>query len=334
MKQKLLLLAAILCSATSYGQMKTVEYQYSDNTFSVSQQAKQLSNTTTGRIFYNRLRAFDSFNRASLQPYLSRNEFYRFLEQMDGLPAIAQMNGYGDQVKAVEVFTMNIKNLSRVSNDDDYRYKLYEVSAPMFKVIDESWGSDIVDAVVRESYLRLYDYVGLKQRSGSREYAYISNYLIMDPVKTNESLGQCTYTVKIDEPVLKKDNVEIFFSDLALFKKISQKYNGNLLQGPVPAWQAYKDESNVVRSLLMAYEGKKDIAAYYSYMYNLKEYGNPATVQQNLFKDNKWYVWVFRNGVLYYSYMALPCSGENMLTVYEERPVMGVEDPMADGNSY
>ncbi|MCB0697800.1 MAG: hypothetical protein KDC07_10570, partial [Chitinophagaceae bacterium] len=52
-----------------------------------------------------------------------------------------------------------------------------------------------------------------------------------------------------------------------------------------------------------------------------------ATVQQNLHKDMNWFVWVFRNGVLYYSYMAVPCADLNMTTVYEERP-----QPALDGS--
>lgn len=331
MKSRILLLAGVLVANVGLAQMKTVEYQYGNNSFSVDQQAQQLTNATTGKLFYKRLHAFDSFNRASLKPYLSRDQFYRFMEQMKEVTKIAKTNGYNNHVEALEVFVNNVRNLSRISNEDGFRYMLYEVSAPVYKVVDESWGNDVVDAVIQESYLRLYDYVRSKVASGHRDFAYAMEYLNMDPIKTDESMGECQFTVSIDEPVLKKNNIEVYFSDLALFKKISQKYEGSLLEGPISGWEAYADESNVVRSLLMAYEGERDIPAYYSYMYNLKEYGNPSTVQQNLYKDNKWFVWVFRDGKLYYSYMALPCSDLNKVTVYEERPMAGLEDPAATG---
>jgi hypothetical protein len=219
----------------------------------------------------------------------------------------------------------NIKNLNRISAKDDHRYSLYEISAPVYKVIDESWGNDVVDAVIREAYLNLYDYVRNKVNSGDHEFAHAMNYVNMDPVKTDESKGSCQYTVNIDKKVLQKDDIQVYFCDLALFKKISKKYPGPLLEGPVPGWQVYKEESDVVKALLQAYEPQKALPAYYVYMYKLKDYGNPATIQQNLLKDNKWFVWVFRNGVLYYSYMALPCSDLSETTVYEERPQVAVD---------
>lgn len=327
MKSKLILLSLLLAAGNSYAQMEVVEYQYKNNSFSVAQQEKQLTRESTGKLFYSRLRAFDSFNKASLRPYLSRTQFYSFMGKMEGLGDIAKMNGYSNHLLAIEVFVNNIQNLSRISSEDGFRYMLYEVSAPVYKVVDESWGNDVVDAVIQESYLRLYDYVKMKKNSGARDFAYADQYLNMDPIKTDESLGQCSYTVRIDEPVLKKDDIEVYFSDLALFKKISAKYDGALLEGPVPGWAAYKDESSVVLNLLRAYEGNRAIPAYYSYMYNLKEYDNPSTVEQSLYKDNKWFVWVFRNGMLYYSYMAIPCADISRVTVYEERKMDGLEDP-------
>lgn len=326
MKSRILLLAAALVSTTGFAQMKTVEYQYGNNSFSVAQQEAQLTNATTGKLFYTRLKAFDSFNRASLKPYLSRAQFYQFMEKMEGLGDIAKMNGYNNHLVAIETMVDNIRNLSRLSNEDGFRYMLYEVAQPMYKVVDESWGDDVVDAVIQESYLRLYDYLKLRVNSGNREFANAMKYVNMDPIKTDETMGECLFTVKIDEPVLKKNDIEVYFSDLALFKKISQKYEGALLEGPIPGWEAYADESNVVKSLLLSYEGQRDMPAYYSYMYNLKEYGNPATVQQNLYKDNKWFVWVFRDGKLYYSYMTIPCAKLSTVTVYEERPMAGLED--------
>lgn len=326
MKASTLSVACILAVSASFAQgSRPVEYQYKNNTFNVAQQDKQLTNVSTGKLFYSRIQAFDSFNRKSLKPFMSKNMFVSYLEKFKGLTAIANMNGYSDYAKAVEVMYQNMKNLSRLSPNDDNTYALYEMSAPVYKVIDESWGNDMVDAVVQEAYLNLYDYVDMKVSSGVREFTNAWKYVDMSPVKTNEAAGTCQYTVAIDKPVLRKDNIEVYFSDLALFKKISKRYSGPLLQGPVPAWQALKDESDVVRALLQAYEAKKDKPAYYAYMYKLKDFGNPSTVQQNLLKDKKWFVWVFRNGMLYYSYMALPCADISKVTVYEERPQAGID---------
>lgn len=334
MKSKVLLLAAIAATVSATAQMKVVEYKYKDNSRSVAEQDKMLTNATTGKLFYSRLRSFDSFSKKSLRKYISREDFVTYLNDLNNLRNLAKTNGYGEFDGALQTFSNNIYDLSRLSNEDGYRYMLYEISAPVYKAVDESWGADVVDAVIQEAYLRLYDYIKTKKAGGDRNFANAMQYLNMDPIKTNEALGQCSYTVTIDKPVLAKDDIEVYFSDLALFKKISSKYPEGLLEGPIIAWEAYKDESAVVRSLLRAYEGQKELPAYYSYMYRLKDYGNPSTVQQNLYKDNKWFVWVFRNGVLYYSYMALPCGEINKVTVYEERKQAGLEDPMSTNDGY
>lgn len=327
MKSKVLLLAAIAVSLSASAQIKVVEYKYKDNSLSVAEQDKRFTNTSTGKLFYTRLKAFDSFSRKSILPYISREDFVVYLNNFNRLSKLAKANGYDNHVVSVQTLTNNISNLSKLSNEDGFRHMLYRVSKPVYQVIEENWGNDVVDAVIRESYLRLYDYTKMKVRGGDAAFAHAMEYLDMDPIKTDESMGQCQYTVSIDQPVLAKDDIEVYFSDLALFKKISEKYPSGLLEGPIAAWQAYKDESNIVRSLLMAYEGEREIPAYYSYMYHLKEYGNPSTIQQNLFKDNKWFVWVFRSGILYYSYMALPCSDISKVTVYEERVQEGLQDP-------
>ena len=330
MKSRILSLAILFVAPTAFAQ-EVVDYQYKNNTFSVAQQDKQLTKSSTGKIFYTRIKAFDSFNKRQLKPYISREQFVMYLNRFAELPKLANSNGYNEYAGAVETLHSNIKNLSRISSDDAHRYSLYEISAPVYKVIDESWGNDMVDAVIQEAYLNLYDYVNMKVASGDRAFANAKSYVNMDPIKTNEAAGSCQFSVNIDKPVLKKDQIEVYFSDLALFKKISKKYPAELLQGPIPGWQAMKDESDVVRAMLQAYEGKKEIPAYYVYGYKLEDYGNPPTIQQNLHKDNKWFVWVFRNGKLYYSYMTLPCAKISKVTVYEERPQSGMED--ADANA-
>src|SRR5690606_36492010 len=116
-----------------------------------------------------------------------------------------------------------------------------EILAPAYKVVNESWGEDIVNPVLQESYLNLDEYAQMKARSGQREFAGIMSYVNMDPIKVDESVGECQYTVTIDKPVLKKDDVEVYFSDMALFKKISRKYPAPLLEGPVPGWEGMRD---------------------------------------------------------------------------------------------
>lgn len=325
MKTRILGLALVLSASMASAQIKVVDYQYKDNSFSVSQHDKRFTRNTTGKVFYSRLQAFDSFTRASLKPYLSRNQFYSYLEELKKTPKKAEMSGYSDYSNAIGVFCNNIRNLNQLSTSDDYRYRLYQISMPVHKVINESWGNDIVDAVLKEAFLNLYEYTNMLA-ANDPALANAPKYVDMTPIKTDETKGQCQFTVKIDEPVLKKDDVEVYFSDLALFRKISKKYSGNLLVGPVEGWQSLKDESDVVRTLLQAYEGKHEIPAYYVYEYKLKDFGNPSTVQQSLYKDQDWFVWIFRNGVLYYSYMAHPCAKISKVTVYEERPTMGIDD--------
>lgn len=319
-----------LASLSANAQTNGVDYQYNNNTFSVAQQDKLFTKNSTGKVFYNRIHSFDSFSKASLKPFVSREEFLAYLDNFENIYNTANVNGYGAYIPALKTLHANVKSLYRLSTSDDHRAALYEIIAPVYKVVDESWGEDIVNPVLQEAYLNLYEYAAAKANSGQREFVSAMKYVNMDPIKVDESLGTCEYTVTIDKPVLQKDDIEIYFSDMALFKKISRKYPGPLLEGPIPGWTAMKDESGVVRAMLQAYTGKKEIPAYYSYQYKLREFGNPATVQQNLVKNMNWFVWVFRNGVLYYSYMALPCADMSKITVYEERILKSMGDPAAE----
>lgn len=326
MKTYIALSALLFSFATANAQnTEKVDYQYKNNNFSAAEVEKQITTNSPGKMLYNRLQAFDSFSKATRMPFVSREQFYKYLEEFKGLSGKAKMYGYNNYVEKVQVFYTNIKNLSRLSNKDDWRGALYDISYPVYKVIDENWGDDIVEAVIDEAYLNLYEYTN-KKASGDPHYASAPAWVNMDPIKTNESAGQCQYTVKIDKPVLKKDDIEVYFCDLPLFRKISKKYSGQLLNGPILGWQGTEKESEQVRNMLRAYEGNRKMPAYYVYVYNLKDYGNPSTIQQNLYKGEKWFVWVFRDGKLYYSYMAIPCSEMNLCTVYEEREIPGVTD--------
>ena len=333
MKTHILGLALVLLASSATAQIKVVDYQYKDNSFSVSQHDKMLTNKPTGKVYYSRLQAFDSFTKASLKPYLSRDQFYQYMEELKNTPKRAQMSGYGDFSNAIGMFCNNIRNLNRLSSQEDFRYRLYQISMPVHKVINESWGNDVVDAVLKEAYLNLYEYTNM-MAAGDPAYAAAPKYVDMAAIKTDESKGQCQFTVVIDEPVLKKDEIEVYFSDLALFRKISKKYSGSMLEGPIAGWESLEDESDVVRTLLQAYEGKHELPAYYVYEYKLKDFGNPSTIQQNLYKDQDWFIWVFRNGTLYYSYMAHPCAKISKVTVYEERPTTGIDDAGAGTYDY
>lgn len=334
MKSKILLIALTIGSTAAFAQQEKVDYQYSNNSFSVQQQEERYTPTSTGNIFYQRLQAFDSFNRASLTRFVSRPDFIKHMGKLAELDNKAAMYGYGKYVPAIKTLYANVRHMSRLSNDDGHRLRLYEITAPVLKVIDENWGNDIVEAIIDEAYLSLYDYTRMKAASDP-EFAGALQYLNMDPIKTNEAAGQCLYSVSIDDPVMKKSNIEVYFTDLALFRKAAKKYTGDLLKGPVSGWAARADESEIIRVMLQNHEGIEDFPAYYTYVYKLKDYGNPNTVQQNLYKDNKWFVWVFRDGSLYYSYMAVPCSKQSKITVYEEKAIPGLDGtPSNDGPSW
>lgn len=329
--KKLILSAAITISAFSaVAQTEKVDYEYKNNTFSIAEQDQKLRRNSTGEIFYKRLKSFNDISKKSLKKFMSREQFYAFLKELEQSSEKASQNGYNSLVSHVQIFYRNIKDLSRLSTQDAYRFRLYEIAAPVHKVIDESWGNDISEAVIDEAYLNLYEYIMYKATS-EPAFANAPKYLNIDPIRVQESAGQCLYSVEIDEPVLKKDNIEVYFTDLQVFNKVSKKYTGSLLAGPIPGWEARAEESVSVKAMLDAYAKQKEIPAYNIYAYNLKAYGNPSTVQQNLYRANNWFIWVFRNGVLYYSYMAIPCSKVSKCTVYEERPVEGLDDV---GNSY
>lgn len=331
MKKVIYSVLLTIAANSAIAQTNSVNYQYNNNTFSIAQQDKEFTKLGTGKIFYNRLKSFDTFSRKSLKTFISREDFVTYLNDFDKIYNTANVNGYSFYVPALKTLLNNVKALNKLSSSDANRAALYEIIAPVHKVIDESWGEDMVNPVIQEAYLNLYEYANKMGNSGQREYANAPKYINMDPIKVNESIGHCQYTVTIDKPVM-KDDIEVYFSDMALFKKISSKYPGPLLEGPIAGWLAMKDESSIVRSMLQAYQGKKDIPAYYSYAYRLKDFGNPSTVQQNLLKNMNWFVWVFRNGTLYYSYMALPCADLSKITVYEEK-VLKAQDGANGGEA-
>ena len=75
MKTRILSLVFLFAAPAVIAQTEVVEYQYKNNTFSVAEQDKQLARSSTGKIFYTRIKAFDSFNKRQLKPFISREQF-------------------------------------------------------------------------------------------------------------------------------------------------------------------------------------------------------------------------------------------------------------------
>lgn len=300
-------LSAFAIMLLTIGAASAQNLKYSDEGFNTKQVESTYTIHTAGQQFVQRMQVL--YNQAEATSYkrITRDQYSEFLKSFQNLIGIKNVNSTISRNLSVLSSILNSVN-DFGYNNDEYRNTMYHIAVPVYKAVIEDWGDEIVNVAIYNAYFDMREYVSKKSVDDS---AMAMTLQLMDDNTINTQTKEtCTYYVSVD-PKLAKDNIEIYFTDPALYNMASHKYPAEqLLAGPIVGWENNIDESASIHGMLKAYSMQPKHMGYSIYSYTIAD-GKSNTLNQPLYKDNKWFMWVFRNGKLYYTYMAEPCSMVN-----------------------
>lgn len=299
MKHAHLVLGLLFFSATAIAQSKRV---YTDEGFDTKKVEKLYSIESPGKQFCSRMAAL---YKVSDSGHITQGEYNKFLMDFDNM--VRSLNTGNVSIPPKLVSISNILNeINDVAyNIDGHRDAIYHLAAPVYKASTENWGDEVVNMAIANAYFNLREYVVSMANDVklSRALAVIDR----NPVGFGSNAPSCDYAVSLN-PNASKDKIDIFFSNIGLFYKATKKYpESGLLSGPIIGWEGYKDESESIMNILKTYADMNNNTVYHVQPAENKT-GKSTVVKQDLNSDAKWFVWVFRNDKLYYSYMVEPCS--------------------------
>lgn len=308
MKKILYLILLIAAGNLCYAQ-GGISYQYSDNKEDFKKQDDIYKPKSSGAQYCTKVAEFKTMAAKSMKTYLTRSEMNEFAIQFEALanrPGAVESSYTAQKLKG---FAHAISQLNRLYSGDAYRNMLYKQAYPVYKAVDESWEDDIVRAMLSDGHLELVDY--FTTHSNDNEDLNGGMNIIDNNLGGMAQTGDaCTYTVLVDSQ-LAKGSIEIYFCDDALFRKATANYGGRLLYGPITDWKDRKGESEIVATVLNSHLSMDAHSSFYIYNYKTASLPNKTKLEQKLMNNMDWYVLIFRDGRLYYSYLVTPCSKLN-----------------------
>lgn len=313
MKKTLLALLVAIGTQNSYGQ-GSMSYQYLDNKEDFNKQSDFYKPKSSGSQYCTKVNQFKTMAAQDMKPYMTRSALITYTDRLVTISNKPNVVDNSNTAAKLKAFANTIKELSPLSGDDDYRYTLYKFSYPVYKAVNEAWEDDIVRAMLADGHLELVDYIAannLVKEELKDAMAIIDNNML--PV--TQSNDACSYVVNIDAKVT-RDKIDVFFCDDALFRKATAGYNGRLLYGPIQDWKDRKAESDVLMTMLNSHAAMPSHQSFYVYNYNVATQATDTKLEQKVQNNMDWYVLVFRNNCLYYSYMVTPCSKLNMCKIH------------------
>ncbi|WP_276131676.1 hypothetical protein [Polluticoccus soli] len=299
MKRAHLALGLLFLSTAAFAQSKRI---YTDEGFDTKKVEKLYSAESPGKQFCARMAAL---YKVSDSGHITQNDYNRFLMDFDNM--VKNMAAGNVTIPAKLVSMSNILNeINDVAyNIDGHRDAIYHLAAPIYKSVTENWGDEVINTAIATSYFNLREYV--VSMANDTKLTKALAVIDRNPVGFGEHAPSCDYAVSIN-PTTSKDKIDIYFSNVGLFYKATKKYPADgLLAGPIIGWEGYKDESESIMNILKTYSDMNNNTAYHIQPEENKT-GKSAVIKHPLNSDSKWFVWVFRNNKLYYSYMAEPCG--------------------------
>lgn len=302
--KKLFLPALLVCISTgSYAQ----NLKYSDEGFNTIQKETSYSIETPGQQFSKRMNTLYAQADARAHKKVTLDQYDAFLIDFQNLIGRTTNATISHNLSVISAILKSVNDI--VYKNDLYRNQLYHMAMPVYVAIAEEWGDEVANVAVNNAYFNIREYVQLKSVDDAGMKTAL--HVVDDNPLSQPDKETCIYKVTVD-PKLQRDKIEIYFSDPALYSVISKKYPEDvLLVGPVPGWERNDEQSLSVRSILKAYAQQPKHIAYNVYAYEISDKPGANQLEQQLYKSKKWYMWVFRNDKLYYSYMAEPCSPIN-----------------------
>lgn len=290
--------------------------KYEANEYDLKKVDRPYAYKSTGQQFRERMDAFWKVANAQAKPFVSKAEYIQYRNSMWQL-------SYADAkiAKRLENFVAAInaasdEHLSR----DGYRNKIYHMAFPVSVAINEGWGSDVVDVVLTDSWRDLDNYISVLEKddkSLSKVSMLLSALYENDLRISQENSKTCPYNVVVDKP-LQKDRIDVYFCDVRMadmIRNLDLYPQDRQLAGPIKNYTTLKEQSSNLLHFLE--NSRADAANNISYV---KIYPKSASsvAKVDLNENTEWYLYAFRNGSLYYSYMALPCSPSNTCTIKEQ----------------
>jgi hypothetical protein len=299
MKNIHLLFILLAFSATAQAQPSRV---YHDEGFDTKKAERTYTIETPGQQFYNRM---STLYRRSDSGHITQNGYNHFLKSFEELAANYNSSNptIAGKLKVLSTILNQINNVNY--NIDGNRDRIYHIAAPVYKAAYENWGDEVVNTAIANAYFLLKEHIVYTPSDEKLQRAL--PILERNPISFGNGAEACSYTVSVS-PQLAKDKIDIFFTPLGMYSKAAQRYPGMLLAGPISGWENNKDESESVMDMLKTYADMGDNSSIYIHAANNDKPGKYYNVKQDLNSDMKWFVWVFRNNKLYYSYMAEPCG--------------------------
>lgn len=314
---KLLSAIAFTCIGFSaYAQSNKESLKYEANQYDVRKEEKAYSYKSTGQLFKERMDAFRKISDSKAKSFISNNDYNKFLDHFSTLRYSDEKAG-----KRLENFNAALTAASNTPHitKDGYRNKLYHTAFPLQVAVEEEWGTDVMDVVLSDAWRDLNSYVGMlakDDRSLSGIAMQVNTGYIHDLGIMNENAKTCTYNIFVDKP-LQKDKIEVYFCETRIANLINNLGiypQDRLLTGPIGNYTTLRDES---KNLLHFLENAKHDKSNNIHYIKFTPKSPSAKAQEELQESTEWYMYAFRNGALYYSYMALPCSRFNTCTIKE-----------------
>lgn len=303
-----LALACITLSA--YAQPK-----YEANEYDLKKVDKPYAYKSTGQQFRERMESFWKISNSQSVNFISTSDYIKFLKDFETLTyPNEKINGrLANFVSAIKAASNEYIAI------DGYRNKLYHTAFPISIAIKEEWGDDVMDVALSDKWRELNEYISMMASNDNRlsDVAKVvkENYA-NDIAMMASNAKTCPYNIVIDKP-LQKDKFDIYFCEARIANNINNLGvypQDRLLVGPIRGYTTMKDESaNLLYYLSNAQKDKGNNIHYVKF--NGKSADHKAVEQLN--ENTEWYMYAFRNGSLYYSYMALPCSNFNTCTIKE-----------------
>ncbi len=308
--KKIYLVALIaLCSNAARAQSSL---KYSEDGFNTKAIERTYSVKSPGQQFYARMNALYTMAENTADTRITLGDYNAYLEKFGKIFAM----GSGDGVIAHNLNAMaNILNtINQLTyGNDQYRNRMYHLTYPVYTAVTQNWGDEIITVAITNAYFDMREYVADKAVDDMKMREAL-NTMDRLPLKSAETTGSCDYTIDL-KPSLGADKIEVYVSDPALYYKAVKKYPAdNLLVGPVPLWESFADESGSVLNILKTYASAPEYKGYNVYSSDVTPEKGYKIVQK-LGKETKWFLMVFRNNKLYFSYMIEPCSYLNKSTI-------------------
>lgn len=302
MKRTYLLAALALYISSANAQSNL---QYSDDGFNARKVEEKYAPMSPGQQFYDRMKALYTVSANTADTRVTLSNYNTYLKKFEKIYAMGSGEGtIAHNLNAMANILNTINDLAYAN--DEYRNTLYHITYPVYTAVTQNWGDEIITVAIANAYFDMREYVSAKAVDDMSMRQGL-NTMDRMPLKAAESTGSCGYTIDL-KPSLGKDKIEIYITDAALYYKAIKKYpTQSLLIGPVATWQNYTDESSSVKNILKTYASAPEYKGYNVYSSDVTpEKG--YKIEQKLNKGTKWFMIVFRNDKIYFSYMIEPCG--------------------------